>query len=321
VTMHKLSITVIICAYTEKRWDDLLAALESMRAQTHLPDEVMVVIDHNPTLYERLQTAQPSLTVLQNQQAQGLSGARNTGIAHATSDIIAFMDEDAMAAPDWLEILLPAYQDPTVMGVGGQIIPLWQTTKPTWFPAEFNWVVGCTYLGMPETHAPVRNLIGCNMSFRRDVFSSIGVFRLDVGRIGTLPVGCEETELCIRLHQRLADAVLMYDPQAKVHHRVPQARANWRYFFSRCYSEGISKAQISQTIGASDALSTERGYTLHTLPAGVIRGLIDALRLDFSGLGRATAIVIGFGLTAWGYLTGRIRPRTQPMTRPAPDAK
>lgn len=319
--MQNLSSTVIICAYTEKRWDDLIAALESMRAQTHRPDEVIVVIDHNPTLYERLRAAQPNLTVVQNQQAQGLSGARNTGIAYATGDIIAFMDEDAVAAPDWLETLLRAYQEPTVMGVGGQIIPLWQTGKPAWFPAEFHWVVGCTYLGMPETHAPVRNLIGCNMSFRRDVFSTVGTFRLDVGRIGTLPVGCEETELCIRVHQRLSEAVLIYTPHAKVHHNVPQARATWGYFFTRCYSEGISKAQISQSIGANDALSTERGYTLRILPAGVMRGLTDVLRLDFSGLGRSTAIVIGFGLTAWGYLTGRIRPRTQPTINPAPDTQ
>lgn len=315
------SISVILCAYTEQRWDDLRAVLDTIRAQTHHPDEIIVVIDHNPALFGRVQAAEPDVKVLQNQQARGLSGARNTGLAHATGDIIAFMDEDAVAASDWLATLLRGYQNPAVMGVGGQIIPLWQAGKPAWFPAEFHWVVGCTYLGMPEADAPVRNLIGCNMSFRREVFSAVGTFRLDVGRVGTLPVGCEETELCIRVHQRMPDAVLLYVPDAKVHHRVPQARSNWRYFFSRCYAEGISKAQISQTIGANDALSTERGYTLRTLPTGVLRGLADALRLDFSGLGRSAAIVTGFALTAWGYLTGRIRPRTASTIQPAPDSQ
>lgn len=314
--MPKPTISVVICAYTERRWDDLIAALDSLRRQTHPPDEIIVVIDHNPTLYQRVGAAQTDITLLQNQHTQGLSGARNTGLAHATGEVIAFMDEDAWAEPDWVETLLNAYQDPDVIGVGGQIQPEWQSGKPAWFPAEFDWVVGCTYLGMPTTPQPVRNLIGCNMSFRRAVFAEVGTFRLDVGRVGTLPLGCEETELCIRVRQQKPGHRLMYDPRAVVKHRVPATRANWGYFRSRCYSEGLSKAQISQTIGANDALSTERSYTLKVLPMGMLRGLGDALRGDLSGLGRASAIVLGFSLTALGYLVGRIR--TPRAAAPAP---
>jgi GT2 family glycosyltransferase len=315
--MPKPTISVVICAYTERRWDDLIAALDSLRRQTHPPDDIIVVIDHNPTLYQRVAAAETGITLLHNQYTQGLSGARNTGLAHATGEVIAFMDEDAWAEPDWVETLLNTYQDPDVIGVGGQIQPQWQSGKPAWFPPEFDWVVGCTYLGMPTTPQSVRNLIGCNMSFRRAVFAEVGTFRLDVGRVGTLPLGCEETELCIRVRQQKPHQRLMYDPRAVVKHRVPAARANWGYFRSRCYSEGLSKAQISQTIGANDALSTERGYTLKVLPMGVLRGLGDALRGDLSGLGRASAIVLGFSLTALGYLVGRIRTPRAAVPVPA----
>lgn len=62
---------------------------------------------------------------------------------------------------------MAAYDAPRVMGVGGSIVPRWESARPGWMPRKLDWVVGGTYRGMPATTAPVRNLIGCNMSFRR----------------------------------------------------------------------------------------------------------------------------------------------------------
>jgi GT2 family glycosyltransferase len=303
------TVSAIICAYTERRWDDLIAAVGSLQQQTHRPDEIIVVIDHNEALYERALQAFPDGQVVRNVQQKGLSGARNSGIAQASGAIIAFMDEDAVADPIWLETLLQSYSHQEVMGVGGQIVPLWLADRPGWFPEEFQWVVGCTYRGMPETTAPVRNLIGCNMSFRREVFETAGTFRSEIGRVDTLPMGCEETELCIRVNQRYPGRYLLYEPRAVVRHRVPAARGTWRYFFSRCYSEGISKALIRQYIGSKDGLSTETSYTLKTLPRGVMLGVSDTLRGDFSGLGRSVAIITGLFITTVGYLRGNLRKK------------
>jgi len=200
------------------------------------------------------------------------------------------------------------YDDAAVHGVGGKITPNWVSERPFWFPPEFDWVVGCTYLGMPETAAPVRNLIGCNMSFRRELFTEIGGFRDGIGRIGTLPVGCEETELCIRAHQKWPERKLLYEPQAKVLHRVPAERGQWRYFRSRCYAEGISKALVTGLVGAQDGLSNERQYTLRTLPAGVWKGMADGFRAQRrGGPQRAAAIICGLTFTACGYLAGKLK--------------
>lgn len=299
-------VSVIVCAYTERRWDDLLCAVDALKGQTIAPHEIIVVIDHNPALYDRAADHLDGIKLLKNVNKQGLSGARNTGIDQAEGDILAFVDEDALARSDWLENLLPHFADEGTIGVGGQIVPMWLSGRPRWFPNEFDWVVGCTYRGMPKDANPVRNLIGCNMSFRREIFDEVGQFREDVGRIGTLPVGCEETELCIRAHQHCPEHHLIYEPTALVDHRVPADRGTWRYFLKRCYSEGISKALISRYVGTSDSLSSERGYVAYTLPSGVLLDLSDTLKGDVTGIVRATAIVLGLAATGIGFLVGTV---------------
>lgn len=294
-----VDISVIICAYTENRWNDLVAAVDSVRRQSVPAQEIVVVVDHNPGLLARARTHLPGVVAVENHERRGLGGARNSGVAAAKGAVIAFLDDDAVAAPDWLEQLIAGYADPDVVGVGGAIEPIWQGGQPEWFPEEFHWLVGCTYRGMPETTAAVRNLIGCNMSFRREVFQAIGDFRLGYG--------CDETEFCIRLRRHWPQKVLLYQPQARVYHQVTADRARWAYFRSRCYFEGGSKAVVSWLAGTKDALASERTYTLRTLPRGVIRGLSDAiLRGDKAGLARAAAIVAGLAITAAGYLVGRV---------------
>lgn len=308
----------MICAYTEKRWTELERAVASVQGQTLCPNEIIIVVDHNPGLYRRVcawlagcslpEIQQPDVIAVENAGMRGLSDARNSGIAAARGEWIAFLDEDAVGALDWLAQLSAAYGMPNVLGVGGAIEPQWQGARPTWFPEEFDWVVGCTYRGMPQRAEPVRNLIGCNMSFRREVFDVLGGFQKGIGRIGTLPLGCEETELCIRVRQKWARSVLVYEPHAKVYHIVTPARTRLNYFFARCYAEGLSKAQVAQLRGESDALESERTYTRRTLPQGVLRNLGNAVsRKKPDGLLRAGAIVAGLGVTTAGYVRGKLR--------------
>ena len=317
--------SVVICAYTLDRWEELLTASAAVQAQTRPPREVIVVVDHNRALWQRARWHLPDVKVLENEEAQGLSGARNTGIRAAHGELVAFIDEDAVAASDWLDQLGQGYGDEAtgeasgatrVLGVGGAIVPWWLTGRPRWFPEEFDWVVGCTYRGMPLSIAPVRNLIGCNMSFRREIFSTLGGFRDGIGRIGTHPAGCEETELCLRARQQWPQARLIYQPRARVAHRVPGARANWRYFGARCYFEGRSKALVTALAGSRAGLASERAYTLHTLPQGVGRGLLDAARHgQLAGLARAGAIAAGLAITTTGYVTGRLLTAAQGRKR------
>jgi GT2 family glycosyltransferase len=303
-----MSVAVIICAYTERRWHELLEAVASVQRQSAPADEIIVVIDHNPALLEQARTHLPGVRVIENTLERGLSGARNSGIAVAEADIIAFMDEDAYAALDWLELLLAPYQDPDVIGCGGAIIPLWEGGRPGWFPDEYDWVVGCTYRGAYQGTSRVRNLIGCNMSFRRAAFAAAGTFTTALGRTAAYPISCEETEFCIRLSRRWPGGKLLYEPRAQVWHRVPAQRANWAYFRTRCFAEGLSKARMTQFVGADEGLASERTYVLRTLPGGVGKGLKSLLFAGDRDAGaRACVMAMGLAITAAGYAIGRRR--------------
>ncbi len=168
-------------------------------------------------------------------------------------------------------------------------------------------MVGCTYRGMPQTIAQVRNLIGANISFRREVFEVVGGFQNGIGRIGKRPLGCEETELCIRTRQRWPWSIFLYEPAAKVYHRVPASRARWDYFRARCYAEGLSKALLSRLVGKGDALSSERNYTFKTLPKGIARNIAVSLnQREPAGLSRAAAILAGLTITTAGFISGNV---------------
>jgi hypothetical protein len=184
------------------------------------------------------------------------------------------------------------------------VLPVFEGRRPRWMPEEFDWVVGCSYRGQPTDRAPVRNLIGCNMSFRREAIERVGGFASGLGRVGADRLGCEETDLCIRLCRRQERGVILYDPTARVGHRVPRERAGLRYFLERCNAEGFSKAEVARRCGRSRGLESERDYTRRTLPAGIRRGLAAFLHGDVAGLARAGAILLGLAATTTGFAAG-----------------
>ena len=314
-SVETLSVGVVICAYTEARWDDLSAALASVEHQTRPAKDVVLVIDHCPALFARARAAFPHVTVVENAGPQGLSGARNEGFRRTSADVVAFLDDDAQADPSWLEHLVAGYQDEAIVGVGGSVVPGWQAPRPRWMPAEFDWVIGCSHSGMPTDVAPVRNFIGANMSFRRSTLEQVGGFSYSLGRSGANSAGCEETELCIRAARIVNGAQLVYEPDALVTHTVSAGRRTPSYFLRRCYGEGRSKATVGNMAGTSAALAAERSYLRQTIPQGIGTALRAGTHGDVGGFGRAAAMVAGVSSTMLGYLSARLRRPYRPTKR------
>lgn len=301
--------SVVVCAYTLDRWDLLSTAVRAAALQSHRPGEVLLVVDHNAELAARAEDALAgaAVTVVANRYGRGLSGARNTGVEEASGEIVAFLDDDAVPEPEWLAALVAPFAAADVVATGGVARPVWADGRPTWFPREFDWVVGCSYDGQTPGVGDIRNPLGCNMAFRRAALAAVDGFRDDVGRIGGRPLGCEETELCIRLRQATPTARIVSVPGAVVDHFVTPDRHRFTYFRRRCYAEGISKAVVTEAVGAGDGLSTERTYVTRALPRGLVNGLrssVDDRTLD--GAARSAAIVAGLGFTVAGYVRGKV---------------
>jgi GT2 family glycosyltransferase len=311
------SRSVIVCAYTLDRLELTSRCLEAVLAQQPAPDQVIAVIDHNDALAHALRLRFPSgVEIVPNAGPPGLSAARNTGIGVARGEIVAFVDDDAVPETGWLAGLTDAFADESTVGVGGGAVPTWETAQPGWFPDEYLWVVGCSYQGQPR-RGVVRNPLGCNMAFRRSVFEAVGGFDLSVGRLGTLPVGCEETELCLRAVRAISNSQVVLVEGAEVRHFVPRERGTWRYFVRRCFYEGVSKSVIRR-LSEGRALGTERGYVTRTLTAGVGRRAVRALRIRGAAdeLAGIAAIGIGLGAATAGYVVGWFRTRAGVPRRP-----
>jgi glucosyl-dolichyl phosphate glucuronosyltransferase len=312
-----LTTSVIICAHSLERWVDLSEAIESVRSLRPAADEIVIVIDHNRELVQRVRQKFAGVVLVENRETQGLSAARNCGAAAASGELLVFMDDDVVVHPQWLEHVKDRCGKPGVLGAMGRIEPLWLGRRPRWFPDEFLWIVGCTYRGFPEQAGVVRNLLGCSMGIRKEVVQRIGGFNVGLGRTrDSVPWSCEETEFCVRARSVIVDGEFLFEPKSVVWHKIPNSRLTPRYFWIRCYAEGRSKRRISILSASIDATSIEREYVFRTLPRGIGRAFSDVLlRFDVGGFGRAAAIVVGLCGAVVGYIVEMVVGAASPMPK------
>jgi len=214
---------------------------------------------------------------------------------------VAFIDDDAWAAPTWLEELKSAFNSAKVVGAGGLVLPEWDI-RASRIPDELLWVVGSTYKGHPEGQVHITRPIGANMIARRDALVEVGGFPSDFGpREGVKSSSNEELALFTRLRERFGPESILYVPTAVVHHFVPAERSTWRYLIGRSWAEGTSKAHARQRFGRG-VMSYDSSYVRETLLPGVIAYLSQASRqADRKALRHAGMCLASLGVAAAGY--------------------
>jgi glucosyl-dolichyl phosphate glucuronosyltransferase len=293
--------SVIISVFSIERSNDVLACINSLKKQTKLPKEIIVVLDPDEKLKRHYEKHLDSDVKIIISNACGLSYARNTGIKASTSELVAFIDDDAIADSYWLENTIKNFNDPLVIGVGGRIIPKWPAKDPNWFPEELFWIVGCSYKGLPTKKEAIRNPIGCNMVFRRQVFESAGFFSTSVGRVGNKLLGHDDTEFGIRATDSMIGTRIIYDPQSVVYHLVSPKRVTLKYVLKRSYAEGFSKAFVSRDYQKKDKtlLNTEKAYMRNLFLS------TPSLILDSNaGIPKSVTLWLSTALVFLGYVIG-----------------
>jgi len=252
--------TVVVPTFNRQHL--LSGALESLLGQETRCAYEIIVVDNNSSdgtrsLVEGLQKKAQRLRYVFERQP-GLSAARNAGIAAAHGTVIAFVDDDVVAHPSWLQALADTFQTyPDAWCVGGKVTLGFQSAVPAWFDADAK--ILTTYLSGQDhgddtlrLDAPV---IGANLSVRRDVLGAVGVFDTDLGRSGTMLAGDEDTEFCARILQ--AGGAIYYCGHAVVVHLVPAARLTKRWFLERAFWEGRTQGLRQRRRGIRPPLKDE----------------------------------------------------------------
>jgi glycosyltransferase involved in cell wall biosynthesis len=241
-------VSIIVCAHRTDRYQDLLDAVLSLKAQSYAEIEIIIVIDGNPQLYQKtlwLTSEDLRIQIMLNEKNLGLSESRNRGLFKAKGDIIAFFDDDAVADSNWIKELVKMYQEMDAIAVGGRILPLWLTKQPRCLPEEFYWLIGATHRGFSDDVREVRNTFGSNLSFNSDVLKTLGGFRGEMGVKAKGQLQGEETEICDRMRDKFGKCVI-YNDKAVVHHKVFPERLKWKFLFIRAFWQGYSKRVMKE---------------------------------------------------------------------------
>jgi GT2 family glycosyltransferase len=164
-------------------------------------------------------------------------------------------------------------------------------------------VFGCAYEGLPTETAPLKHLIGANMSVRRSALEAVGGF------VGS---DFDDLNLCMRLLERFGEQSTYYAPGAVVWHFVPGERVTWRYFWRRCYFVNREKVRVFRRIGSAANLAAEREFVLRALTRQVRDDLRRALRGETTAIYASLAMIAGIGLAGLGHLRGRAGPVATP---------
>src|SRR5215207_7374487 len=248
-----VKISAIIC--THNRAPYLRKAIQSLLEQTLPPEcyEVIVVDNNSSDDTRQVVESFGDIKHLRYlfEPVPGLSRARNTGWRSAKGQYVAFLDDDAVAQPQWIETYLEAFETakPQPGSVGGKCEPIWEAPRPNWLNEKlltslsvYDWSDHPIILSKDEW------VSGCNIAYPVDVLARIGGFREDLGRTGKNLMAGEETFV-----RRQLDSLghnTLYDPEIAVGHHVSPARLNKDWFRKHAFGTGKSQAFMDYGGGA-----------------------------------------------------------------------
>ena len=306
--------SVIVCTYRRDIHKDILDAVASLLNQTYPDIEIIIVVDGDKSLGDRIAPIydqQDNVHLIVTESGLGVSAARNSGIRRARGDIIAFLDDDAVADRRWIEEMITTYDKNDAIAVGGAILPMWLAKKPDYLPEELYWLVGLTHDGfIKEGSKEVRNVFAPNMSFKREVFEKVGFLNEDFGfaKKRTSYIQGEEPEFALRMKSKLGKGVI-YNHSLIVYHKVPAWKTGIRVLLKRAFYQGYSKALLKKLSPSPEPLKTESAY-LKDLLMKYIPRRIKRIFLWLTPLGeikRVLFLLCAITAVSLGFIYGQFK--------------
>jgi len=263
-------LSVIVC--THNRWGFLERALSGLAAQTAAPEsfEVLVVdnasTDATPERAKAWCAGRANVRYLREDRL-GLSAARNCGMDAARGAWLAYIDDDAVAFPDWVQRLIDAFEktEPRPDAVGGEIVPDWGAPPPRWLTltlrryltAEVGWSSEPLWLSGRQW------ICETNSAYGADVLRRYGRWPEDLGRRGSSLLSNENI-----VNQRLLrdGGRILFDPAIRVRHHIHADRLTPQWLKRRAFWQGVSEAVIGKRY--PEALNPDRKPDEMYFPVG-----------------------------------------------------
>ncbi|MGD0191526.1 MAG: glycosyltransferase family 2 protein [Rhizomicrobium sp.] len=237
------ALTAVICTYN--RYDVLGDAIASLESQGVDPDRLEILIVDNSTDTQSQaaywnQNVVPANARLIIDPVPGLSRARNTALRQARGDIIAYIDDDAIALPGWAGALIDIFaRHETAGSAGGPVEPIWPATQPAWLHKLHRGYFTIVDLG--ETARALAQgewLAGTNIAFRKPVLEKTGGFNEGLGRIRNSLMSNEELAVSAQVAELGYQS--WYTPEARVMHRVHDDRVSQHWLRRRVSWQAVS---------------------------------------------------------------------------------
>ena len=262
-----MKLSVVVCTY--QRYDALADCLLALRSkiQTAPADLYEVVVVDNTPASARRSSKQFKADKWTVCDELGLSNARNAGIAVADGEIIAFIDDDAIAVPEWCQEVIGAFdRNPDAVAVGGKVVPQYPNDRcPSWMTPKLSEYLSCIDWGDRE-HV-LRSgewIVGANMAYRRSVFEGDNLFDPGLGRKGNLGLMSNEEIAVIR---RIGRERIVYSPKMLVRHVIADSRLNQTWFRKRVFWQAISDQLAGVDVPPIDSVWKEFRSLVPRLPA------------------------------------------------------
>jgi len=241
-------ISVVICTYN--RADSLKSTICSVVNQ-HMAggDFEVIVVDNGSNDRTRQVVDDFNMSKLMHyvyEETLGLCHARNAGWRRARGKYIAYLDDDAIASPEWLMAIKEAFESSPDAGiVGGCVEPIWEEERPGWLSDDVS--LSLTILDWSDTPKIITDLnkewlVGANMAISASVLAQVGGFHSGLDRTGKHLLSNGDTFLQRQIVQLGYSCV--YYPAMKVQHIVPVSRLTKQWFLRRYYWQGVSDAVV-----------------------------------------------------------------------------